>query len=429
VIAYPALVQTTFELDLPPAPESTADLLGRTFRETRQNAFHRWYSYVEGFSADYIVATLAELGDSPASLYDPFGGSGTALVEAARRGIPSYFAEANPFMAFVCEAKINSAGWAAEHLSTAVDLLGEYSRDIASPAFARAAERVDLAAYSESLVRRDFFEHSHLRQLILALELARELGETKEHAGRLATLACAANIVDASNMTRRADLRRRKPGEYKTRVVDVCSGVTNSIAAMLEDLAEVGTWGRTIQAATDCRDIADSYDQAFEVAVTSPPYLNGTNYVRNTKLELFLLGFVDTEDDLGPLRHAGVTGGITQAATSREIRNRIPEVEVVATALDGVARDMRIPHLVRAYFSDMLEALRAVFRSLVDGGVFVLDIGDSKFYGVHVPTDRLIAQLAEEVGFVIEEDRVIARRVSRDKSPLVQVDFVLRKPR
>ena len=102
-------------------------------------------------------------------------------------------------------------------------------------------------------------------------------------------------------------------------------------------------------------------------------------------------------------------------------------VEVVARQLESTDGDRRIPALVRHYFSDMHEMFGAVFRGLRPGGQFLLDIGDSKFYGVHVPTDRLLAEIACHAGFVLRHRHVLARRHSRDKSPLVQVELVFEK--
>ena len=36
----------------------------------------------------------------------------------------------------------------------------------------------------------------------------------------------------------------------------------------------------------------ENYENKVDVIVTSPPYLNGTNYIRNTKLELWFLGYL-----------------------------------------------------------------------------------------------------------------------------------------
>lgn len=422
------------QLDLAlPAQDSARSVeaarpLGRTFRETRLLPIHRWYSYVEGYSADYLVATLGEFGAGIRNVYDPFGGTGTALLEAAKRGVPSYYAEANPFMAFVIDSKINAAAWARRNLEAARTGLSTYLAELQRDSFRQRAAQHDLSPYHRAFPNRDFFDEAHLRELLEAIRLAGEVLKTEPRLSQLVTLGCAANVVGSSHMTRRADLRRRRVDEYKTRRVDVVESVSASITEILDDLPRLPADMATVeQVAGDCRVVSDDWSERFDAALTSPPYLNGTNYVRNTKLELFVLGFIEHELELGDLRAAGVTGGITQAATSREIAHRFDFVEAIACELDRSARDKRIPHLVRLYFSDMYEVFQAVHAVLRPGGHYVLDIGDSRFYGVHVPTDRVLAELAESVGFRVESERLLARRHSRDKSPLVQVDLRLVK--
>src|SRR5712692_6308315 len=93
------------------AVEGNADQRGVTFQESRQEPVHRWYPYVEGFSAPY-VRYLLDRFRGVINVYDPFGGSGTTQLVAASRGIDSFYCEVNPFMAFVAETKISSGAWA-----------------------------------------------------------------------------------------------------------------------------------------------------------------------------------------------------------------------------------------------------------------------------------------------------------------------------
>jgi len=104
-------------------------------------------------------------------------------------------------------------------------------------------------------------------------------------------------------------------------------------------------------------------------------------------------------------------------------------VERVGLALDKAEGDRRIPQLVRGYFSDMFEMFVSVYKALRRGGRFVLDIGDSKFYGVHVPTDMLLAEVAAKAGFKLETTRLLARRYSYDRTELRQVELVFQKAR
>lgn len=400
--------------------------LGLTFRESKRLPFHRWYPYVEGFAADYVRDALRRFGPVKA-VYDPFGGSGTCQLEASILGISSFYTEVNPFMCFVAEAKVNSALWARSHLEQVERLFSHYERQLASPAFQERVDSLSLDDYNRAFAGRDFFEEVHLRELLAARDLVNEVAGEHEHIRRLLLMVIAANIVRSSHMTRRADLRRRRPDEYKQRVVVVRAFLREKLKEVLGDLrSEIGPKVPMGRAGDNARAL-DLAGGPFDLALTSPPYLNGTNYFRNTKLELWFLGWLSSESELRNYRNLTVAGGINDVGGDREVRYRIPSADRVAEQLEATDGDRRIARLVRLYLSDMYEVFRSVHGALRPGGRFVLDIGDSKFYGVHVPTDSLLGDAAKEVGFTVEDMIVLARRRSYDKSELRQVELILKK--
>ena len=93
--------------------------VGLTFRDSKNLPIHRWYPYVEGFSADYVQAKLHSYGKNIKAVYDPFGGAGTVQLESSKMGIPSYFSEVNPFMAFIALTKVNSTDGARNNFPAA----------------------------------------------------------------------------------------------------------------------------------------------------------------------------------------------------------------------------------------------------------------------------------------------------------------------
>lgn len=407
--------------------------LGRTFRDSKNLAIHGWYPYVEGFSASYVAAWLDKAGNSLEAVYDPFGGSGTVQLEASRRGVRSFYSEINPFMAFVADTKVNAAQSAMGQLGKFKKAAEKYISALSGPALASRARSVDLTAYNKAFPKRDFFVEQDIRYLLAARDLGIEVAEGDPIAEAIFTCACAANAVKSSNMTRRADLRRRRPDEYKLRVVDVAGFVLASVEKMLADITLMAQMhgspqpASTTFASADCRLLPPNYNGKFDFAITSPPYLNGTNYFRNTKIELWLLGFIKSEAELPSFTSQAIAGGINNISRSKSVSFAPPAVEAAAKRLEAEAPDKRIPKMVRQYFSDMHEVFRAVQRGLKPNGRFVLDVGDSKFYGVHVPTDQILIQTAEAAGLEIEASSVIARRYSRDRSPLIQVELVFRK--
>lgn len=404
--------------------------LGVTFQETKRNPVHRWYPYVEGFSASYVQDVLLRGGTRPQSVYDPFGGAGTTMLAASIMGIPSHYSEINPFMSFVADTKLRCAAWARHHLDDFCAIAEDFCLELSAPSFRSRAKRTDPEVIERAFPGRDFFEAPHLRDLLAARELADEVGVQSPEAGQLLLLTCAANAVKSSNMTRRADLRRRRADEYRTRDVNVAAFLRRSIQEVVDDIATLPeSMADATFISSDCRSLPDDATETFDLAMTSPPYLNGTNYFRNTKLELWLLRFLNHESELTGFRRQTICAGINDVGKDRPEPRKFDGAERVARQLDKCAKDRRIPKLVRHYVSDMYDMFCAVHRGLKPGKSFVLDIGDSRFYGVHVPTDSLLVEVATAAGFQLNARNVLARRRSRDSSELCQAELVFEKPK
>jgi hypothetical protein len=401
--------------------------LGVTFKDSLKQGAFGWYPYVEGFSANYITEILERF--QPRNVYDPFGGSGTTCLAASRFGITSYYSEVNPFMAFVTETKVNGSIWAKSHQETFNELCQDFIGRLCSKDFDKMAKNVDLSSYQRAFPNRDFFELKDIQELLCARNIALEYGQAYPYVKDLLVLACASNTVKSSNMTRRADLRRRRPDEYKNRIVNVTGFIVDSVQRMCDDVVMMpGELVSTVKVSENAMSISADFEGEFDFALTSPPYLNGTNYFRNTKIELWLAGFISGEKDLGAFNRQAITAGINNVTKNKPEDLKFATVELVVEKLLVAATDSRIPRLVRHYFSDMHQMFLQVLKGLKPGAKFVLDIGDSKFYGVHVQTDRLLIDVAVAAGFNVDSEKVIARRHSRDKSELKQVEIVFSKP-
>jgi hypothetical protein len=397
----------------PPAAAVSTEALG-VFAPNKAAPVHRWVSFTEGFSARLV---FEELHDAPAGTYvfDPFGGTGTTPVLAAQLGLRAGFAEVNPYLREAAETKIAAlAADRAERGHATAELLGGLLRGPADDDAAAAAAN----PLARANATRDFVAPAVLDELVGWL-LRFEAMEAPL-ARRLGRLAVATAAIGVSNMKRAVDLRRRTATELARRRPEVREVVRKHVSDMVADAHAIpvatGT-GRLVS--TDARTLPDDVPE-IDIVVTSPPYLNGTNYFRNTKLELLLLGLIEDEAALGAHRTRAITAGINNVSRRIAEPARFAHVEPVAERLDAAAYDPRIPTMVRAYFSDMaivLERLRARMRP---GGRLVLDIGDSRFAGVHVDTPELLAAVAESHGWVRGDTRVLRTRTAKDGSPLCQ---------
>jgi DNA modification methylase len=401
-----------------------------SFRVNKNSPIHRWYPYVEGFSADRIVRLLSAFTNrTSATVYDPFGGSGTVQVLCSHLGIRSLYSELNPFMQFVAEVKVNSVRTLVGQ-TKAISKLKAYYDTVADLNFLSEFADEDTSWFHQIFSGRDYFVEKDLREICGLLRLAKRAFKGDEHIQNVTLLAVYCIAVDCSNMTRRADLRRRQPYEYKTRTVSVKNSYLKKLSEIVSDLTDLPeTLEGTTRLGDSCLVHHESYDASIDLIVTSPPYLNGTNYFRNTKIELALANLITSETELESFTTAAVTAGINNVS----MRNRepicFPAVERLAKALEKEAYDVRIAKMVRGYFSDMFLSAQVFFAYLKGGGTFVCDIGDSIFAGIHVPTHDLLVDVFERAGFEFKECNILRQRYSHNKQRLGQYELILEKSR
>ena len=390
--------------------EVTAEALG-VFGPNKKSAFHRWVTFTEGFSAQLVIDQLADA--PPSRVFDPFGGTGTTPLVAAQLGHEAAFAEINPYLALAAETKIKAATAPAEQRAEALAALRQ------GLAAGAAADKVpdDHPLLVADEVRA-FFQPGVARHLLGWVRTFEDLGEPL--ARGLGRLAVGSVAVSASNMKRAVDLRRRTEAEINRVDPDVEGRLRRRLSDFADDIEHASVAeGFAVRVSDNARTLPHDFEPV-DLIVTSPPYLNGTNYFRNTKLELLLLGLIGSEAELGPLRAQAITAGINNVSKRIAEPVRIEAVEPTAGRLDEVAYDTRIPKMVRAYFGDMMLVLEELARVASSDCTLVLDIGDSRFAGVHVDTPELLGEVAELVGWQRTHTETIRSRVAKDGGALCQ---------
>ena len=79
-----------------------------TFQNAKNEPLHRWFPYLEGFGEDFIETVFRADNTDIQWIYEPFSGSGTVPVYAAKNGVNCFFQEVNPFMAKVSKVKLDA---------------------------------------------------------------------------------------------------------------------------------------------------------------------------------------------------------------------------------------------------------------------------------------------------------------------------------
>lgn len=381
-----------------------------TFALNKKEAIHRWFSYMEGYSDALVEKELELIGyDKIHTLYDPFGGSGTSLLTASKHNIIPYYSEINPVMSFICDTKINCV----KHIKDSKekkDILNNHYNKLQKVVI-QPCEDVEYQGFEK------FYDNAKLSILLNILSEIETIID--EDVKNVCKVAIASIAIQVSNMVRRGDLRYAK-GKEKDKVnQNVQEVYIDKLKQIIEDIddKEVRLYTEVIKLADDSRNINNC--NLFDCVITSPPYLNGTNYIRNTKLELKLLGFVENEKDLPLLHSKGIIAGINNVS-SRSVYEVLPEVEKYVEQLEPVAYDKRIPKMIAGYFYDMDKVIEKLSQAIRPQGYFVLDIGDSIFSGIHIPTHELLERLAKKHGFYKYDEEILRVRHSNNGKELSQ---------
>jgi hypothetical protein len=413
-------------MNVAPTSDVSTEQLGLhgTFTPNKIESIHRWYPYLEGFSSTFVETTITRWANLPVkSIYDPFGGTGTAMTVAAVNGYSGFYSEINPFMRHVIECKTNIL----KKVAFQSDELNEYFQTVLKDARAlEISEFESKEKLAEVFPGKPYFSSGRLVEILSIKESINQSASQQEFKS-LALLALASIGVDSSDMKRQTDLRYRTPKEalavdYSVRDAfhKKCKQITQDIEGSYSKLKGVRVDGANAMYSTAKKDYAD-------FIITSPPYLNGTNYFRNTKIELWLAGFIEHESELGAFTREAMIAGINNVSKLSRPSREYNFVERIATKLDSVAYDKRIPSLVRGYATDTELWLENCQKKLKAGSRLVIDIGDSKFAGIHVPTDEFILEIAKMLGFKHVATEMVRARKSKDGSTLKQVLLILEK--
>ena len=397
------------------------DPLIATYRGNDRQLFHHWYPLLEGFQPRFVKTVLDRFSPGAKVVLDPFGGAGTAPLTIAQLGITGFYCEMNPVLQLVTETKLLALQLKGTQRKKLAELMREEAFALHFKLGTREPDGDLLATYRQVFKGSHFFDDETLEDVLRIRTLADEIDGKWPLLGQVFTVAVLASLVSASLMKRAGDLRYKTEEELKKITIPIRQQISSRLEQMATDLDQAEDLvGHATLLAEDARSLSSLPSLGIDAVVTSPPYLNGTNYIRNTKLELWFLRALRNSRDLALWRLKAVTGGINDVTKAKYANDFPSEVLDVVDRVSAAAYDSRIPMMVGSYFSDMKNVLAAMAQHLNLGATLAIDIGDSRYGGIHVETDRLLCDIASGLGYKEIESHLLRVRKSRDGGLLRQ---------
>ena len=393
-----------FELELFPNAVKVEQDYSATFSDNMKMPIHKWYRYTAGFSASWVSELIREeLKNGRTRIIDPFAGSGTVLIESEFAGVESYGVEAHPYIYRIARAKLNWNYPAEKFKEGALALL-----KIAK------GKKIEQTEFPKLIMSCYPLETIQKLEALKQTWLDKKQDEEIKNFNWFIITA----ILRITSPVGTAQWQYIQPNKTKSKVIDPFVAFESKVNEMYLDMKRTQNRFKNVVDSIilneDARNIESIPDGWGDLVITSPPYANNYDYADATRLEMTfwgeINGWADLQDFVRKHLIRACTQHVSKLGDSIDGILSNPRLDVIKSELWEVFKTLkeeRLKHggkknyhlMVAAYFNDLADVFHSLRRVTNDNCKMCFVIGDSAPYGIYVPVDKWLGELAVSAGF------------------------------
>ncbi|PSR04933.1 MAG: DNA modification methylase [Bacteroidetes bacterium SW_11_45_7] len=393
-------------LELFPSAAATDKDYTSTFAKNMNLPVHRWFRFTAGFSALWVRDLLNEQ-KCRQNILDPFVGSGTVQIESKFLGQNSLGIEAQPFLHRIAKIKLNDQVDSKVINSVGKEVL-QRAQDEAYP-LDEYPPIIQKCYPDETLTNLNSLRKAYL--------------EVKDQ--------YPDEVVDYIWLVITAILRESSPvgtaqwqyvlpnKKSSQKYADPLMAYNAKLQQIVHDLRIVNQRISHEEINTnayhsDARNMKEVHDDWADLVITSPPYANNYDYADATRLELSFWGEIHSWGDLQDTIRKYLLRACTQHVSKlkeqeeellhsiylKPIKKEFTQVFNELKAKRETQGGKKNYHLMAlAYFYDLAQVFFELRRVCKNDAKVCFVIGDSAPYGIYLPVDRWLGELALHAEF------------------------------
>ncbi len=382
-----------------------------TFKHNKKLGRHGWLRLTPAYSVK-LVEKVLEHYPSNISVFDPFSGTATTLLTASSLGHNSFGLDINPFLVWLGNVKIAKYGTATiqqvkERMAYIKEQIEYPNSPLVEPPKIHNIERwwgseaLDFLCKFKALIDTTTNRGTKVRD-ILYVVFSRTMIEVSYAAFNHQSMSFKDDTAEPISK-------------------EECQGILdfyfNIILSSMEDnpKAEAKVF------LGDSRRVCEHVKEQYDLLLTSPPYPNRMSYIRELRPYMYWLGYIKEKREAGELDWKAI-GGTWGCATSnlnswqRDVNSY--SYALLKETVDDISHsDNKNGKVMSAYilkyFEDVEQHLKSIYPVIKENGKVAYIVGNSTFYGVLLPVEKIYASLLSKYGFKNVQTTVIRKRNSK----------------
>ena len=370
---------------------------------TKQDT-HCYHNYPAMMIPQIAERLLDEYGASAKTLFDPYCGTGTSLVEANKKSIDAHGTDLNPLARLIAKTKT---------LKIELQVLNLYLKEFNDFSFSINFEMNRTCFIHPNFKNIDFWFKEEIKDKLSAAKYFIDNIEDKKV--KKFFLIAFSEVVRESSLTRNGEFKLYRMPEEKIEKFnpDVFAMINSKLARNRNGLISYLEKIKNSSAKTIVHDFnsSDGIDEvekeSIDIIVTSPPYGDSRTTVAYGQFSRLANQWLGIEN-------AAQVDNQLMGGKTAEIKKT--DIGILDDVIEEVGRvNVKRAKEVYSFYKDYIKSIANVSTTIKKEGHACYVVGNRRVKGITLPTDEITKSIFERHGF--EHKITFVRNIPNKRMP------------